>query len=158
MKIYLLIFFGFCSLYLSGQNKFELYLSKSYENLNSKDFVLATEYINLGLEEFPDSIIFHILKGQLQIKEGNIDLAIISFSKAIELDATSDFAFYNRSKAHKLKGDLVLMCEDILTAINLGEYIYTRPFSDENCGEILDMGSPDSKYTFPPPPPEKRVD
>lgn len=151
--IILIISFGL-SLIGYSQNHYETYLSQSYGGLNKKNYELALENIENGINSFPDSNAFHILKGQVKMAQDSAQIALISFNKAIALDSNSAFAFYNRSKAYKKLGNSFLMCEDILTAINLGEFIYTTPFSEEGCRTILNMDDPNSKYSFPPPPPE----
>jgi tetratricopeptide (TPR) repeat protein len=64
----------------------------------------AMKYLNLAIEQDPKNPTFHFAQGTLYEKMENIDKAIASYEKAIEVDETFFNAYYNLGAVYYNKG------------------------------------------------------
>ena len=61
----------------------------------------------------------HNDRGFMLMQKGAIDAALVDLNKAIEIDSTNFYAFWNRGAIYAAKGDLARAQEDLTTALAL---------------------------------------
>ncbi|KAJ3108931.1 cytochrome c oxidase subunit 1 [Phlyctochytrium planicorne] len=85
---------------------FEAYLTRASYYHARGAFTEGIEDCNEALKLEPSSIRAHLLRGACKCKLHQYGLAIIDFTKAIQLDKSCHFAFYNRAVTYQLLEDL----------------------------------------------------
>ena len=80
---------------------------------------IATYKRNEEVRDRMGSAVLHLQQGQLHDREGSLDEAIITYTRAIHTDPTCYKAFYHRARVLGKKGDLEGALGDLSTAIRL---------------------------------------
>jgi tetratricopeptide (TPR) repeat protein len=78
-------------------------LAEIYQRLNMKED--AWKIVCRGVEHLPDYCPGHAVLGRFQIERGEIEAALVSFTRAISLDGENIAALTGMARAQALKGD-----------------------------------------------------
>jgi len=115
---------------------------KSFQADVKSQIFLKLEKINQAIKNFPANAINYYNRGILYTSELKHDLAIMDYSKAIELDPNFSFAYLNRSTEHLFLNDLNNAVSDCSKAIqlnpNLSEAYFNRAKIKLHMGKIED--------------------
>lgn len=101
------------------------------------------KYSDLFPDLTPDQTYYHINRGHGYFKKRELDNAISSYTRAIEMDPSYFLVYYDRAMAYYLKGDLVSALVDyqmskILDSNGLQEYLNIDDFYND-IGKLEDI-------------------
>ncbi|HAC25514.1 MAG TPA: hypothetical protein DCE81_11405 [Cytophagales bacterium] len=88
-----------------------------------EDYARCEQFIDSALAISPASALPYDLRGLSQMRRGEINQALASFSLAIEKDPSFSLAFLNRAVAHLRNGDQDAALKDLRVSIELNQEI-----------------------------------
>ncbi|MFC2188660.1 tetratricopeptide repeat protein [Peijinzhouia sedimentorum] len=77
----------------------EEFIQKGIENIDAEQPVEALNYLNRGVEAYPDNAQMHNLRGIAHFENMEYEAAVEDFTNSIKLDSTGYKPFFNRANA-----------------------------------------------------------